>query len=510
MKIGDGADLAKSEELKYQRLAESYMKKYKSQFQALEHSILARSKSLNEFDVVALGKQLETFEDHVALCEANGSVSNLGPLPKIGLDIITATFGVSPLAVVCGVQPIDEPVGLVWFKDVLAQNTRGNVTAGQKVISPLAMPEVFPENYASDTFINTNPISAADGAQSYSNTDLSSDDLTAPIDPERCVVRASAVFNSGADEVTFPEMIVNPSNGRFSSAAVVNSNLYSVYGSINFTTGVITSLQFSANPSGQTDVYVDFAVLAEEGSDLQKNLLQLQAKTVKARFFALKSSYGFAQSFMMQKRWGLSAEDDMTRDLTSMLNNEIFNIVLAKIIASIPESNASITWGRQPGSGTSYYEHIMTLPSALSDANALMIENLGRGSMNVLIAGNKASAVIEQHPDFQKVFDDDTLGPHVFGNFMGKPVVRVPSSIQLATNKIIGLYKGKTPFEAPVAYCPYMPLTLTEIQGTGANPLQRQRAAAIWAAVEAMIVNGLVEINVDQTSFDYGSGVPES
>ena len=493
---------------KVRRLAEHYGKKYKKNILSLDKSPLARAKSLNEFDIVALGRQLEAFEDHVIAEAANGSVSQLGPLPRIGLDVITASFGISPLALVCGIQPIDEPIGLVWFKDVIAQNTRGNVTTGQKVLSPLAMPEAFPQDYASDTFLTSKLVdNAPDGAQTYSDLALGgTNQITTPIDPNRCIIRASAKFNSDADSVVFPDMVVDSSTAKFGAAMVVNGNLYSCFGTVDFTLGLV-DLQFSANPSGLTNVTAEFACLLEEADDLARNLLQMQAKTVKARFMALKGTYGFAQSYMMNKRWGMSAEDDMTRDLSALLNQEIFNIALAKIIESIPANNTTVNWGRQPGSGTSYFEHIMTLPAAFSDANALLIENLGRGSMNVVIAGNKASAVIEQHPDFEKLFDDDSIGPHVFGTFKGKTVIRVPANSMLDTNTIIGLWKGKTPFEAPVAHCPYMPLTMTEVMGISKNPLQKQRAAAYWGATETMIPNGLVKIVVNQSSFDYGSGV---
>jgi hypothetical protein len=491
---------------KVRRLAEYYGKKYRSRMQSLDKSPLARAKSLNEWDIVALGRQLEAFEDHVLAEAANGSVANLGPLPKIGLDVITASFGISPLALVAGIQPIDEPIGLVWFKDVLAKNTRANMTAGQKVMTALAMPDGFPEGYSSDTYKTASLVDAVNGAQTYNDLPLGgTDEFTTPIDPERVVISAAAVFNAGADSAVFPDMIVNASTGQFSSAVKVNGTLYTIFGTVDFDGGLV-DLQFSADPSGQTTVIAEFACLLEEASDLPRNLLQMQAKTVKAQFMALKGTYGFAQSYMMNKRWGMSAEDDMTRDLSTMLNQEIFNIVLAKILASIPASNSNVPWGRQPGSGTSYYEHIMTLPAAFSDANALLIENLGRGQMNVVIAGNKACAVIEQHPDFNRMFDDDTLGPHVFGEFKGKTVIRIPANSQLDTNKIVGLWKGKTPFESVVAHCPYMPLSMTEVQGTGKNPLQKQRAACYWGATESMIVNGAVTITINQNSFDFGSG----
>lgn len=487
-----------------QKLAEHYEKKYRTQIQALEKSPLAKAKGLTEYDISAFGKQLDAFRKMVKIEEDNGTVANLGPLPKIGLDVITASFGVSPLPVICGIQPIDDVIGLVWFKDVIAKSTRGNVTTDDTLISPLAMPDVFPQDFASDTKVSRTVISASNGAQTYNDVALGgTEDFQSPINPETITITGSAIFNSGADTATFPEMIVNPETGEFSSAVKVNGTMYTVFGTVDFDAGTF-DLEFSADPSGQTTFTSTFQVLQEAMDDLQSQLLVMQAKTVRARFFALKGTYGFAQSYMMQTRWGMSAEGEMTRDLTAAVNNEVFNIVLAKVIANIP-SNAIVDWGRQPQSGVSYYEHIMTLPSALTDASALLTKNLGRGQVQAYIAGLKAAAILEQHPNFSVTFSDDTVGPHVFGTFNGKPVVRVPAAAQLDENRIIGLWKGSNPFEAAVVWAPYMPLTMTEVTGTGPNPLQRMRAAATWGAVDTMIPNALCAVDIDQTSFDYGS-----
>lgn len=490
-----------------EKKAESFMKRYPRQFKLLENSPSSKLKKggMSVYDICALGEQLDQFSLMVKIEEAQGNVSNLGPLPKIGLDVITAYFGVTPLPQVCGIQPIDEPIGLVWFKDVLAKTTRGNVTIDQVLASPLGMPEVWPENFSTDTLINSNFYHhTSNGAQTGTDVSLGgSDSLVKPIDPQRCVISGSAIFNGGADEATFRSMIVDPDDGHFSGVEKVNGTNYYIAGDVNFVDGTVT-YAFSADPSGATDLYAEFGVLLESATDIPQQLLVMQAKPVKARFFALKSTYGFAQSYMMNKRWGMSAEGEMTRDLTAAVNNEVFNLVLSKLKALVPD-NAKLSWGRQPGSGVSYFEHIMTLPAALTDASALLTNNLGRGSIKVLIAGLKAAAVLENHPKFVKQFDDDSLGPHVYGTFDGKPVIRCPANAQLDQNKIIGVWKGSNPFEAPVVWAPYMPLTMTEVQGTGTNPLQRQRAAAIWGAIDTMIPNGLCQVTVDQTSFDYGA-----
>jgi hypothetical protein len=492
----------------YPTLAEHYKKKYPSHIAVLESSPLqkARAHGITEYDVVGLGRQLDQFRSMVKMYEANSSMAQLDQLPKIGLDVISANFGISPLPLIAGVQPIPDEIGIVWFEDFQAQNNRGNVTAGQNLITSLSAPDVYPQNYSSDTLLTSNFLTTAGGGNhaTYAGVSLGgTQDLIAPVDPQRITIYGTATFNAGADVATFGTMIVDPASGQASNSVVVNGTLYTVYCVVDFDAGTV-NVTFNATPSGAVSLYSDFAVLEEAADDIVSAILVMQSKPVKARFFAMKSTFGLFQQFVAQKRWGLNIQDEMTKKLVQAVNNEVMNIALAKILSLVP-SNATKTWVREPGSGIDYLSHKLSLPDALTDTSKLITINAGRGHANVWIAGVNAAAVLEALPGFTKTFDDMTFGPHVFGTYRGATIVRVPSPAQMNPDLMVGIYKGETPFEAPVVWAPFMPLTVTDVLIAGVNPLQYQKAAAMSGAIDTMIPNFLCSLTIDQTNFDYAS-----
>jgi len=85
---------------------ERHWKTYREQLEGLEDSPLASIRPISSFDHYALGEQLEVFEQMVEFSEAAGSISDLGTLPNIGLDVIGIGYGASPAAMVASIQPV--------------------------------------------------------------------------------------------------------------------------------------------------------------------------------------------------------------------------------------------------------------------------------------------------------------------------------------------------------------------------------------------------------------------
>jgi hypothetical protein len=500
--------------LRAEQLAEGYLKEYPEYMQELARSPVGKTKGLNHWDIAAVGMQMDQFRedcmtnygiDPYTINEDDGSMANLGALPKIGLDLIAALYGTSPLALVAGIQPIDEPSGFVWFKDWEAQNDRGNISDGDVLIRTDGAPDEYQRGYASDTFTSNFYHHVSNGVQTASNIALGgSDDFMAPLDPRRVSIYGSAIFNSGADTAVFPACTPDVETGIFSQSVIVNSTLYTLYGTVDFEAGEV-DFQFSADPSGATDLYADFAVLEEVATDIPNSILKMRTKDVRARFMSMKTTWGFEEDYMMKKRWGQDAESVSTNDLTSLLNAEVFNLVLQKIIANIPGTN-NVDWGRQPGTGVSLIEYQLTLPIAMIEADKLLNKYAGRGEITAWIGDLDACAVIAAIPGFKKLFDSKTLGPHIYGTFRGTPVIRVPGgSTQIPNNTLIGICKLDNPFEASVVYCPYMPITTTPVFINGVNPLKSQKAVAIWGAIDSMIPKFSAKITIDQSGFDFGA-----
>lgn len=109
----------------YQRKYPEHMKFYE------ENSMKSRmSQTHTAYDAYALGSQLEQFDRYHRFCESQGSVSSLGSIPSVALDVITASQTDSILPLFSSVQPIQEESGIVYFKRTIANSNFGNVHAG--------------------------------------------------------------------------------------------------------------------------------------------------------------------------------------------------------------------------------------------------------------------------------------------------------------------------------------------------------------------------------------------
>jgi hypothetical protein len=493
--------------------AEAYIKKYPSQMASLDKSPLSRVRphGLEAVDYVNLGKQLESWEGYHKFCEADGSVTQLGQYPNIALDALTVNFGQSPISVIAATQPIDEVQGIVYFRDFQAQNTRGNVTAGENILSTLSIPDVFPKDFASDSLFNNTFLT--DGSPSsgiYTAVSLTGgEDFGSPINPQTITLYGTVVVASGT--ATFANIVPDPVSGAFSQVAKEGSTsgYLAVQGTVNYTNGTVSLTLTSLDSQSLTSVSFSgsYQTVEEANTDLQKAILVLQTKPVRARFFALKSTMGLAESYMLRKRFGISAEEEIAKDLVVALNLEIMNTAVDILSSNVPTSPTNVIWHREAPQGVSYFEHLMTLPAAMADSDAQIVARAGRGTVNCWLVGRQAGAIMSQLPGFNKLSDDNSFGPHIFGQYNGATIVRVPYASVLDDNTMLGIFKGPGNFEAPLVYAPYMPLVVTNTLPMAYNPLQNQRAAAIWAALDPMITNFQTKLTIKQSSptFDYGN-----
>lgn len=491
----------------YESLADKYKKKYPSYIRVLENSPLqrARQHGINEYDIVGMCRQLDQFLGMCRMFESNSSMANLDQLPRIGLSVISANFGISPIALFCGVQPIPEEIGIIWFEDFKANSTRGNVTSGQTLIGSKAGPDVYPDRFAGDSSRQASIVTTGTNGNHATYSNITLPDSILGMDPYRLKVYGSTKFNTDADAVVWPQMIPDPKTGVFGGAAKVNGTTYTIYGVFNYATNVLTALEFSATPSSAVLIQADFAVLQEAATDISGAIIQMQSMSVQTEFYALKSIFGLFQQYVANQRWGMNLEDEMTKKLIQALNVEVCNRALQRLISNVPTDNVKDPFVREPGTGIDYISHKLAIPDYLTEIGKLLTKKAQRGHVNVWIAGLSACTVLETLPGFTKTFDDSTFGPHVYGNYRGATVIRVPDPMQMDEDLIIGVYKGDSPFEAPVVYCPFMPLTVTDVLIQGSNPLQYQKAACQGAAIESIIPSFSCSGKIDQTGFNFAS-----
>jgi len=450
-----------------ERAAENYFRKYRPQMESLELSPLAKIRSLVPGDYAIVGKQLDQWNQWESFMHESGNSSELGMLPKIANDIITSSYGASVIPLLSSVQPIDEERGTVYFKQVRAEDTKGNMTANDVLTDPRS-PRAYAEHYAHEgtPYVDVGDTVAL--TTNYTGT------LTTDLRPNsvRIEIPLTTGTLSGLDD------------GKGGIAGI------GLEGTIDYATGD-WDINLREDPAETADILISYGVNYEESGNIPKIQSYIESTGVEAEIFALMSEVGLFKTWSMKKRFGIDAEDDMIADLTNEMVSEIGTQIIRELIKG---SSTTQLWYEEPPDAISWASHIVTLKSAISQAERQILDQAGRGVVNQIIAGPNACARLSEVPGFQRSGIVLGGGPEMYGTLDGVNVIR---ATQINTNKIYCIYKGTTKFDTPVVYAPYMPLYVSKVDNHGIdNPVKRHAVAACWAGIKQVMGQFVTSITV--------------
>lgn len=467
-------------ENKLKDLAGAYYDKYRDQVDLLESSANAKIKGgVDLMDVYSLGKQLQAFECYRSICEEEGNVNQLGAIPKVAFDIITAVQGVSILPLIASNQPIDEERGNVYFKNIKASNTRGNLTAGQTIVDPRTG-VVTPQGYAASGI--------AGEVVATGNGSLTTFSFVLAGKP----IRSQTLKITVQDAPTVYGEDVGPDG---SGLGIILGR--GVWGSVNYITGQV-QLTFGVAVVDTKSIFATYQQNLELSADLPQIETFFDSRGVTAELFALKGTVGMFQSYGMKNRFGLLADEELARDLVVELNREMAGRAVRLLRAN---AVGSTVWDKTPPSANvPYIDHKQTYMDSLLLAESEMIGNAGRGTITHLIVGKDHAAVVGSLSNFTKMFDGTSLGAHVYGKLDNIIVIRVIEPSILGAKEGIALWKGPSPFEAPIVHAPFMPLVVTGTIPQAPNPLGSMKAAASWTAIESLVGQYATKFDITESS----------
>jgi hypothetical protein len=445
-------------------MAENYRKKYRTHVDALEHSMLNKVVGVNEFHITQLGKQLDAFSIYSRLCEANGTLNNLGQLPRLAFDVITASMGQSILSIIATVQTIGSQKGIVHYRNVEAKITKGNLTAGQNIVDPTTG-VVHPQGYASNEVREV--IGTGDGTE----------------DAFAAVLSFNPTRNQFL-QILVGGTVVGRDQGDLTTRGVGQIWGNGVSGTVNYATGAV-ALTFAASVANAVVIEALYQENYEASEDIPRIEAYWASKDVEAKVYALKATVGMLQQFVLQKEYGEAAMDELSKDLIRAVNTEIGG-ELIRLLRS--QSVGTTSFNTTPSAGVSFFDHKMQYFDKLNEADSELLKNAGRGQVSVMVVGRDHAAFVAGLPGFQKLSDGRTLGAHVFGTLNGITYVRVPEDSVIGGPKAgVGIFRGDSPFDAAAVYAPYMPLMSTADLPELRNPLVSQKAVATMAGVQVLV-----------------------
>lgn len=500
---------------KYNRLVESYEARYGKQFEALAKSPSFKG-TLSKNAMYNLGMQMDNYKRYESFVNENSSASSLGVLPRVALDLISATYALSIAPQLASVQTLEESEGLIYFKKTF---THGYPLTAQEGLSELPEDRWMGADgkFEGDRtfagawkkFLDTRPRPSADGEGDLQAATLAAKNFdavtfnalkgwqaspTAYMSERQFTVAAdgSARIKYGVGNLRW-NLPINvrlvDKNGNVEDVVGVcggPGQLPTFYGKIAVTAsqdGGDLVLSIPQGYQGGVTYNVDF----EKAPDVPAIEYALDKKVVSAEIIGLKENLGTFKSFQFNKRFGKAATDEVLSDLTGHMAMAESEKILAAY-ARCANKWKPITWNLNKTAGISEFEHRQSFLYAIQAASAAIGSRAGKGYANKIVAGYVACQYIASLPGFRLAPQTNLVGPHVYGTLENEGITVIRSNTIVAPNEVICAYSSdNSPFEAPVVCATYMPVFLTDTMPVADNPFQSQRAIASWKAIEPVV-----------------------
>lgn len=474
--------------------ADRYFKKYRSQMLLLEKTNLAKMRGITPYDYAVLGGQLEAFDYYTQILD-NGSLNQLGRIPYVAYDVLTISYGGSIIPYIASVQNIYGQKGGVYFRNVVADTSKGNQTSGDNMISPFTG-----QSYIKGFASNRNSSYAIPLVAGTSVYTVTLPDIPIAVSLVNISISTTTATDVNADafgkDSSDATSSANPGSGT-----IIGSGLD---GTINYKTGAVTITLSAAPLTGVVgNILIDYQVAYDQGETALPTISTFwDNKYVEAKIYVLKGTLGLLQSYAMKKRFGIIAEEELAKDLIGEINAEIGGDLINLLLTKCPDANKT-SWNKTPPANVSYFEHKQTLVDSIAEVEALLVPSEDRGTISIIV-DTQAVAILSTLPQFVKLYDGKSVGPILYGTFNEAPVIRVPIPNLMTTTdnvgKVLVIWKGSSPFEAPAVYCPYMPLVVTTALPKALNSLGILKATAVWAATDVIVPNFIASIDISNAN----------
>lgn len=425
-------------------------------------------------DTVAFGRYCDNWEDYRPIMESdNTSRNTLGEALQSNLGLIAMAYSALPIQNFASVQPLNDEAGTVFFREGIAVNARGDILAGDKLISPLGAINKDIGSFTSETQVKTLVIT--------DNTALSYGPFTlAPeLKPNGVTLSVAGGKIKGMDD---------------GEGHIIGVGIDADASTVNYATGAVT-LVFT-NLASKGVINSDVIDVTYRNSVIDSDTIPtmkwvLSSKVIKANYYILQSQYSNLSELVLRKRFGADLANQVSADLVSQIASSVMNEAISKMrkaaIMNETISGIAVSWPMAAPAGVSAYDHRKTFDDKLIEATGVMYAIAGKGDVSTLIVGTKGKQVLTTSG--MRVIKNAVSGPHLCGMYADTPVYYAPNTV-LGDNEILVIYRGANWYEAPMVYAPFLPLT-TVSGSTTTNVFMNAQGAYHAAALEN-VMNGFV------------------
>jgi len=370
------------------------------------------------------------------------------------------------------VQAIDRPQAQVYYLNVKAATTKGNITAGDTLIGATTghAASEGARGYASDVVYSEANIPGT-GAQTLTldpvaNLPMIAGSIVVVATTTVAAVQAIETFSDNGDGTLTGD---RGSTGTYTVA-----------------TGIVILDAGVGNTVDAVDTAVTYRWNVESYPEGIGGLdLEVTSSNVDARVFPLKLNYSVMSAILLQKVHGFVLADEGMKFSTQEIRFAIDQLVLNEALVASQAAGAATSPGNFDtaiGTGQEWIWRAHQIKRYFSKGSANIFAKTLRAQANVIIGGINVCSLIEQLPEYKPAAGIGTkppAGPYVHGTLGSRLVICNPF---YNADTYVLCFRGDNYLYAGLIYAPYVPLYATD-PVTLAN-LQTQRGFMSMAAIK--------------------------
>ena len=229
-------------------------------------------------------------------------------------------------------------------------------------------------------------------------------------------------------------------------------------------TGSATSLGVNTYGEGGQAATLGQAEWWNIGEDMPMAKLRMEKGTVTARTRKLAAAFSLEIAEDMMSMHGIDVDNEMINIISYEIQAEIDRQLLTEMVKAAITGGKTSVWTPVSADGRNQLERIGTLYTHLLDKSNEIAITTRRGPATFAVASPKVCSIMERLQDFtldqaSSVVDTGAVGIAKVGVLRNGSITLYRDTFAMGNYMFLG-FKGPTPYDAGIIYCPYIPVQL--------------------------------------------------
>lgn len=404
----------------------------------------AQKAPLNFEKRAVLANSLESTADRIRAMEATNPGS-IGAYKRYALDIITAAVPNLIAFDVMAVQAMDNRIGMINYLDYNYSKAKGETEAGHTFASSINMGPSDP--FYSSNEIKNEPINIVGDGETT--------EFTVPLAWTPVIVGTVQLEQVEGAKV---EVTADPNIVKITFENAPEAGKVAIGGKATYKFNNEDIRSDGYNMLADNYNAGDNAHGVSAFTNVPEVELKINSIPVEAHARTLRSYWAFDAAYELQKEYGQDIETLLATQVTGELAHEIDNELTLDLLR-FASAGTALTWSKTLTPGISLVDHYESFNAVLVAGSNEIFNATRKVKANFMICGLGVASVVEVMRNFQ-ASGITAVGPHFLGTLGSLKIFVNPD---YPSNEFVLGYKGSSMFDAGAFYCPYMPISSTDL-----------------------------------------------